>query len=157
MVLTCGDARIDPAHFLGLDLGDAFVFRNAGARVTAELELELGILWSMAAKMAGDNFRGFGLAIIQHTDCGYERLANPQLQQALSQRLGLAPSEIATLANADHTTTIQEDIERLRHSSLVPDDLVVSGHLYNVEEGIVHEVVAPAPLQLKETQNGQGR
>ena len=42
MILTCGDARIDPAHFLGLELGDTFVFRNAGARVSKELELELG-------------------------------------------------------------------------------------------------------------------
>jgi carbonic anhydrase len=146
MVLTCGDARIDPAHFLGLELGDAFVFRNAGARVSKELELELGILWTMAGRMAGDRFRGFGLAIIHHTDCGYERLANPELQYALSNKLGVDQADIGALANADHTKTIREDIERLRRSPLVPNDLVVSGYIYNVADGIVREVVPPAPL-----------
>ena len=146
MVLTCVDARIDPAHFLGLELGDVLVFRNAGARVSRELELELGILWVMVSKMAGDQFKGLGLAIIQHTDCGYERLANPELQQALSHNLGVDKAEIKALANVDHTKTIREDIERLRRSSLVPNEFVVSGHIYNVEDGVVREVVAPAPL-----------
>jgi carbonic anhydrase len=146
IVLTCGDARIDPAHFLGLELGDVFVFRNAGARVSRQLELELGILWVLASKIAGDQFKGFGLAIIQHTDCGYERLVNPELQQALSHNLGVDKAEIEALANVDHTKTIREDIERLRRSSLVPNELVVSGHIYNVEDGVVREVVAPAPL-----------
>ena len=146
MVLTCGDARIDPAHFLGLELGDVFVFRNAGARISRELELELGILWTMASKMVGDDFRGFGLAIIHHTDCGHERLANPELQNALRHRLGVEQTEIEGLANADHTKAIHDDIERLRRSPLVPKALVVSGHIYNVEDGIVREVVAPAPL-----------
>ena len=146
LVLTCIDARIDPAHFLGLELGDAVVFRNAGARVSKELELELGILWVLVSKFAGDQFKGLGLAIIQHTDCGYERLANPELQQALSHNLGVDKAGIEALANVDHTKTIREDIERLRRSSLVPNELVVSGHIYNVEDGVVGEVVAPAPL-----------
>ena len=146
LVLTCIDARIDPAHFLGLELGDAVVFRNSGARVSKELELELGILWVLVSKFAGDQFKGLGLAIIQHTDCGYERLANPELQQALSHNLGVDKAGIEALANVDHTKTIREDIERLRHSSLVPNELVVSGHIYNVEDGVVREVVGPAPL-----------
>jgi carbonic anhydrase len=145
-ILTCADARIDPAHFLGLSLGDAMVFRNAGGRVTADMELELGILWMMAKKMAGDNFRGFSLALIQHTDCGFERLANPEFATALSSRLGIDKTQIAALANVDHSQRIREDIERLRQSSLVPKELVVSGHIYNVEDGLVREVVAPASL-----------
>ena len=76
IVLTCSDARIDPAHYLGLELGDAFVIRNGGAGVSKELEMEIGILWTFAGKMAGDKFRGFELVTIHHTDCGYERLAN---------------------------------------------------------------------------------
>ncbi len=146
MVLTCIDARTDPAHLLGLELGDVAVFRNAGARVSRELERDLGILWVMISKMTGDQFKGLELAIIQHNDCGFERLANPELQQALSDNLGIDKVEIEALANVDHTKTIREDIERLRRSSLVPNELVVSGHIYNVEDGVVREVVAPAPL-----------
>src|SRR4029453_8285940 len=33
-VVTCMDARLDPAKFLGLDEGDAHVIRNAGGLVT---------------------------------------------------------------------------------------------------------------------------
>ncbi len=146
MVLTCVDSRVDPAHFLGLELGDMFVFRNAGARVSRELELELGILWVLVSKIAGDQFKGLGLAIIQHTNCGYERLVNPELQKILSDKLGVDEAEIGALANADHTKIIREDVERLRRSSLVPNELVVSGHIYDVEYGVVREVVAPAPL-----------
>ncbi len=130
MVLTCIDARTDSAHVLGLELGDVLVFRNAGARVSKELERDLGILWVMVNKIAGDQFKGLGLAIIQHTDCGLERLANPELQQALSHNLAIDKVEIEALANVDHTKTIREDIKLLRRSSLVPNELVVSGHIY---------------------------
>ncbi|MDA2919190.1 carbonic anhydrase [Desulfobacterota bacterium AH_259_B03_O07] len=147
MVFTCVDARIDPAHFLGLGLGDALVFRNAGARVTNDVELELGILWTLASRLSGGALPSLALAIIQHTDCGYERLANPELQQALSRNLGVDKAEFGALANADHPETIRKDIERLHRSPLVPNELVVSGHLYNVTDGLLQEVVAPAPLQ----------
>lgn len=146
LILTCVDARIDPAHFLGLDLGDALVFRNAGGRVTDDLELDIGVLWMMAARMGGDNFPGFSLALIQHTDCGYERLANPELTAAMSGRLGVDQSTLNDLCNADHVQQIHDDIARLRQSTVVPNGLVVSGHIYDVEQGTATEVVAPAPL-----------
>jgi carbonic anhydrase len=145
-ILTCADARIDPAHFLGLKLGEALVFRNAGGRVTDDLELDLGILWMLARQMAGDNFRGISLAIIQHTDCGSEHLANPELAMTLSGRLGVGKSAIDGLVNTDHAKRIHEDIERLRRSPLVPKELVVSGHIYQVENGTIKEVVGQAPL-----------
>ena len=148
MVLTCADARIDPAHFLGLGLGDALVFRNAGARITDEIELEIGVLWTMAKKMAGDKFPGFKLAIIHHTDCGFERLANPELAAALSQRLAVEKSVIDEMGIHDHTQHMHNDITRLRNSPVVPNQLVVSAHMYDVNTGLVQEVIAPAPLSL---------
>jgi carbonic anhydrase len=36
VVVTCMDARLDPAGFLGLAEGDAHVIRNAGALVNDE-------------------------------------------------------------------------------------------------------------------------
>ncbi|MCH6574460.1 MAG: hypothetical protein IH795_04520 [Bacteroidetes bacterium] len=53
IVLACVDARVDPAHVLGLELGEALVFRNAGARVTRDVELDLGILWTLGSRIAG--------------------------------------------------------------------------------------------------------
>ncbi len=146
IVLTCVDARIDPAHFLKLDLGDALVIRTAGGRVTNDVMLELGILWNMIKFVQGDNFSGLSLAVIQHTDCGYERLANPQLAAGLAQQMGLSAETISAMAVADHSGTLQTDIDRLRQSPHVSDDWVVSAHLYNVETGLVEEVTPPAPL-----------
>ena len=95
IVLSCVDARVDPAHFLGLEPGEALVMRNAGARVTKDVELDIGILWTLGGKLMGDKFNGMELAIVQHADCGLERLANPELQAALSQKLGVDQSEIS--------------------------------------------------------------
>ncbi len=136
-----------PARFLGLELGNALVFRNAGGRVTDDVELDLGILWMLGARISGENFRGVSLALVQHTDCGLERLAKPELAAALTKRLRLEQAQIDGLVNTDHAQRIREDIERLRKSSLVPKGMIVSGHIYRVENGTIEEVVAPAPLE----------
>ncbi len=146
-ILTCADARVDPAYYLGLELGDALVFRTGGGRVTDDVELEIGILWTMVARKSGENFPRFSLALIQHTDCGFERLANPEWAAEVRNQLGLEQAQIDRLANADHARRIREDIECLRKSRLVPKELVVSGYIYHVEDGTLEEVVAPAPLK----------
>ena len=46
-MLTCLDARVDPGHFAGIDLGDAFVMRNVGGRVTDTVMLEVAVLWQL--------------------------------------------------------------------------------------------------------------
>ena len=150
IVLTCLDARVDPAHFLGLKPGEALVMRNAGGRVTRDVELDIGILWTLGAKLMGDKFNGMELAIVQHADCGLERLAIPELQVGLSQRLGVDQSEIGDLANGDHVASISSDIEKLRASDLVPQELVVSGHLYDVGNGRVRELFPPCWLRSKD-------
>ena len=146
MILTCVDARVDPTYFLGLEPGDALVLRTAGARITPDVELEVGVLWALASRLSGDNFRGMGFAIVHHTDCGYERLANPEIQTMVSNKLGVGPEVIEALGISDHVQALQGDIEQLRRSTLVPDALVVSGYLFNLEDGLIQEVVTPAPL-----------
>ena len=146
MILTCIDARIDPAHFLQLDLGDALVFRNAGGRVTSEIELEIGILWNMVQKMSEGKHPGFSLALIHHNDCGFERLANPQLARMLSQNLGVEKEKIQSMSVADHEAYVLADIKRLKDSELVPNGLTVSAHLYDVHSGILSEIAAPQKL-----------
>jgi hypothetical protein len=58
----------------------------------------------------------------------------------------MAETEVAALAVADHHATLQADIERLRQSPLVPENLMVTGYLYHVEDGLVREVYPPQPL-----------
>ncbi len=87
------------------------------------------------------------LVVVHHTDCGTARLANPAIQQQAADRLGLTVDEIAAMAITDPATSVRADIERLRATPGTPDQLVVSGLVYDVADGTVTQVVAPAPLR----------
>ncbi len=89
IILTCVDARVDPAHLFGLGLGDAIVIRNAGGRITRAVMGDLGILSVLAANMPGPSAMQPELVVIHHTDCGLSRLANPAIQEQVAERLGL--------------------------------------------------------------------
>ena len=148
-VLTCLDARMDPAYFLGLELGDALVLRNAGGRVSPDVERDLALLWFFAILFAEGGTPHLELAIVHHTDCGVERLANPDVRRAVHREVGLAESLLEQMAISDHEASLRDDIERLRQSPIVPDGLVVSGHIYDVKNGKLRQVFAPAPLSEK--------
>jgi len=143
VVLTCGDARVDPAHVLGLELGDAVVIRNNGGRVTQEVVAELAAMSFMVAKMDGEQRGPFEVVIIQHTQCGAERFADPGFQKVLKEYVGV---DVSSTAIADHELSLQEDVERLRNAPEVPGYIVVSGFIYDVKHGHVREVIAPAAL-----------
>lgn len=143
VVLTCTDARVDPAHILGLELGDAGVLRNNGGRVTPEVVHEIAALAFIVAKMDGAEPRPWDLVIMQHTQCGAERFADPDLQRALKEHVGV---DVSSVAITDHELSLREDIERLRSAAEVPGHIVVSGFIYDVQHGSVREVIAPAAL-----------
>ncbi len=148
ILLTCVDARVDPAHIFGLALGDAVVIRNAGGRITPAVMRDLGILSVLGANMPGPSAMQPELVIIHHTDCGMARLANPPIQQQVAKRLGLTDDEVAAMAVTDPAATVQDDIERLRQTLGVPDQLVVSGLVYDVKNGTINQVMPRAPLRV---------
>jgi carbonic anhydrase len=143
VVLTYGDSRVDPAHVLGLELGDAVVVRNNGGRVTLEVVHEIAALAFTVAKMDGAEPGSFELIIMQHTQCGAERFANPDIQRAIKERLGV---DVSAVAITDHEQSLREDVERLRNAPEVPGYIIVSGLIYDVQHGLVREVIAPATL-----------
>ncbi len=147
IILTCVDARVDPAHLFGLGLGDAVVIRNAGGRITRAVLGDLGILSVLAANMPGPGAMQPELVVIHHTDCGMSRLANPAIQEQVATRLGLSMDEVAAMAITDPARTVQDDIERLRNTPGTPDQLIVSGFVYDVSSGTINQVVPPAPLR----------
>jgi len=149
ILLTCVDARVDPAHLFGLALGDAVVIRNAGGRITPAVIGDLGILGVLAAAVSppGTSTMQPELVVIHHTDCGMSRLANPAIQGQVANRLGLSVDEVSAMAISDPATSVRDDIERLRHTPGTPDQLVVSGFVYDVSNGTINQVVPPAPLR----------
>lgn len=143
VVLTCVDARVDPAHVLGIDLGDAVVMRNNGGRVTNEALQEIATLTFMVAMLDDDSPGPFEVMIMQHTQCGAERFADPQFQQVIKGKLGI---DVAGSAITDHEESLRNDIERLRNAPEVPPHVVVSGFIYDVATGQAREIVPAAAL-----------
>ena len=144
LVLTCLDARVDPAHLFGLELGDAVVMRNIGGRVTDEVIEQIAILRGLAVVAGGT---GFEVAIVHHTDCGASRFANAQVRQRMGEVAGTGEAAIKRLAIADPQISVAEDLDRLRAAPTLPDELVVAGYVYDVTDGHVREVIAPASLR----------
>ncbi len=132
-VLTCMDARLDPARFLGLQEGDAHVIRNAGGRASDDAIRSLVISY----KLLGT--REF--VVIHHTDCGMLTFSNDDLRGLLRRDQGADASHVDFLPFADLDQSVRDDVETLRRSPLIPGDIPVSGYVYDVHSGRLREVV----------------
>jgi len=144
LIVTCLDARVDPAHLLGLELGDAVVMRNIGGRVTDDVIEQIAILRGLAVVAGG---AAFEVAVVHHTDCGASRFANPQVRQKIDQAAGTGEAAIERLAITDPKISVAEDLDRLRGAPTLPDELVVGGYVYDVTDGQVRETFAPSSLR----------
>lgn len=147
LILSCVDARVDPAHLFDLKIGDAVVLRNAGGRITPAVMKDLAILGVLNANLPGAAPAALEFIVIHHVDCGMARLADPEIQQQVAQRLGLQNEEVAAMAVTDPAATVQVDIERLRQTPGAPGALVVAGLVYDPHNGTIDTVVPPAPLR----------
>ena len=124
------------------------VIRNAGGWVTPAVLRDLAILGVLGANLPGASAGQMGLAVIHHTDCGMARLADSTIQQQVAKRLGLSTDEVAAMAITDPITSVRDEIERLRQTTGTPDQLVVTGLVYDVADGTITEVVPSAPLRV---------
>jgi carbonic anhydrase len=150
-ILTCMDARLDPAKYAGLAEGDAHVIRNAGGRASDDAIRSLVISY----KLLGT--REF--FVIHHTDCGMEFFSNDVMRRLLGSSLepakltangfedvGRGPGSrageyIEWLTIADQKQAVVDDVERIRHHPLVPKTIPVYGFIYDVRSGKLIEVV----------------
>ncbi len=135
-VITCLDPRVDPAHFLGLGLSDAMVVRNVGGRVTPELINDVAFIGQLAENLlpAGPLFE---VAVIHHTQCGTAALADDTFRRRYAQRIGGDESALRDHAVLDPAATVARDVERLRSAPAISPRVTVSGHVYNVDTGLV--------------------
>ncbi len=136
-VLTCMDCRLDPAKFLGLQEGDAHVIRNAGGRASEDAIRSLIVSY----KIGGT--REF--VVIHNTDCGMLTFTNEQLRERLRRDLGVDASDIDFLAFSDLEQSVREDVEKIRSSPFIPEDIPVSGFVYDVRTGRLRQVVSAEP------------
>jgi len=141
-VITCLDPRTDPASFLGIEPGDAPVVRNAGGRVTDEVINDVAFIASLAKAMGAD---GAGdpleVAVVHHTKCGTGFLADPHFRSTFAARSGLDEELLAAAAVLDPEATVRLDVARLVASPRIAEPIVVSGHVYDLDTGVVTTVI----------------
>ena len=149
-ILTCMDARIDPAKVVGLAEGDAHVIRNAGGRASDDALRSLII----SHKLLGTK----EWFVIHHTDCGMEYFTDAVIRDLFSSSLKTASVDangwhdsgdgpgsneaefIDWLTIKDQPESVKTDVERIRNHPLVPSDVTVYGYIYDVKSGKLVEV-----------------
>jgi carbonic anhydrase len=130
-VVTCMDARLLPSRFLGLEEGDAHVIRNAGGRVQDALR---SLVISQRLLGTGE------VLVIHHTDCGMLTFKNEDLYEKVRQDLDADASDIDFLPFPDLEQSVRDDVQFLKDSPLVPDDVSIRGFVYDVKSGKLTEV-----------------
>lgn len=149
-ILTCMDARLDPAKYAGLSEGDAHVIRNAGGRASDDAIRSLVISYKLLGTQEW--------FVVHHTDCGMEfftdevmrgLLANSLETAALGENgfydVGTGPGSteaayVDWLTISDQTGAVVDDVRRIRESRLVPSSIPVHGFVYDVRTGRLIEV-----------------
>lgn len=149
-VLTCMDARLDPAKFAGLAEGDAHVIRNAGGRASDDAIRSLVISYKLLGTQEW--------FVIHHTNCGMEFFSNDVMRGLLAnsletasltsegfQDVGKGPGSragefIEWLTIRDQAQSVVDDVERIRHHPLVPRSIPIYGYIYDVATGVLNEV-----------------
>ncbi|MDP9425401.1 MAG: carbonic anhydrase, partial [Actinomycetota bacterium] len=121
-VVTCMDARLHPEQFLGLQLGDAHVIRNAGGRVSEDAIRSLVI----SERLLGTE----EIVVVHHTECGMMTFQNEDLAAKIKEDLGVDASGRDFLTFSSLEESLREDVEKVRASDLIPDDISVYGAIY---------------------------
>ena len=134
VILTCIDARVDPAKMLGLELGDAHVIRNAGGRATDDAIRSLTISsWLLGTRE---------FAVIHHTGCGMTLFTSDVLQEKIRDEKGVDVGDVDYLTFSDVDQSVRDDVETIRSLDSLPDGVEVSGYVYDVGTGALREVVS---------------
>lgn len=131
-IVTCMDSRLHVAQALGLALGDAHILRNAGGRVTDDIIRSLVISQQQMGTRE--------IVVLHHTDCGAQTFNNEDFQEHLKCELGVDVSGQDFLPFQDVEESVREDIKLLRECPLIPDDVIISGAVYDVDTGRMIEV-----------------
>lgn len=149
-VLTCMDARLDPAKFAGLAEGDAHIMRNAGGRASDDAIRSLVISYKLLGTREW--------FVIHHTDCGMETFDNPTVAKLLEGSLKAATVDetgwhdsqagggtsegryVEWLTIANQEQSVVADVKRIRENPMVPGDIPIYGYIYDCKSGKLQEV-----------------
>ena len=134
-VLTCMDCRLEPLKFLGLDLGDANIIRNAGGRASDDAIRSLIIT---AIHLGTKEWM-----VIHHSECGLEGFTQDEMAKLLKEKMNSSEGEfINWLSISDRIESVKDDVTHIRSHPLVPKEIKISGYLYNTKTGELTEIIS---------------
>ncbi len=144
-VIGCVDSRVDPAHILGLDTGEAAVIRNVGGRITPAALRTMAMLAEVRQAHNATAVPGTRtLVVLHHTDCGITDLAaHPDL---LAGYFEIPAEQLAAKPVTDPIASVRVDTDVLL-SQLRGTDTTVAGLVYDVGTGRVEVIIEPTPLR----------
>jgi carbonic anhydrase len=128
-VVTCMDSRIDPLRMLGLQPGDAKIFRNPGGRVTPQ---------ALEALVLGVHLLNVHrILVIPHTRCAMASSTLEELRERVGESAGQDASWQTFGVVTDQGAALADDVRAVRAHPLVPDEVQVGGFLYDVDTGLL--------------------
>jgi carbonic anhydrase len=132
-MVTCMDSRIDPLQMVGLQPGDAKILRNPGGRATerALVALVLGVHLLQVRRVL----------VVPHTRCAMASSSEQELRRRVSESAGQDATWAELGAVPDQEAALREDVARVRSHPLIPDTVAVGGFLYDVDTGLLRQVV----------------
>jgi len=132
-LVTCMDSRIDPLGMLGLSPGDAKIFRNPGGRVT-EAALEALVLGVHLLNVRR-------ILVVPHTRCAMASSTVDELRERVTQSAGQDASWQTFGVVEDQQAALLDDVQRVRAHPLIPDTVEVGGFMYDVDTGLLTQLV----------------
>jgi carbonic anhydrase len=132
-LVTCMDSRIDPLGMLGLKPGDAKIFRNPGGRVT-EAALEALVLGVHLLNVQR-------ILVVPHTRCAMTSSTEAELQERIGTLSGQDASWHPFHVVEDQRAALAQDVRKVRAHPLIPDEVLVGGFVYDVDTGLLEQVV----------------
>jgi len=147
-ILTCMDARMDPARFIGLSEGDAHIIRNAGGRASDDAIRSLVV----SCKLMGTT----DWFVIHHSGCGMQSYTDDEIRHLLGldddhahsegskwfhiKKSANTPADIHWLTFRDLAQSIIEDVARIRQHPLVPASVTIYGYIFHIHHGTLEPV-----------------
>jgi len=130
-IVTCMDSRIDTFKVLGLANGEAHIIRNAGGVITDDVIRSL----CLSQRYLGTR----EIILVHHTDCGLQRVNEPEFRQELQDEVGVKPWWSVEAFN-DPYIDVRQSIQRLLLTPFLQHKEHISGFVYDVTDGLLHPI-----------------
>ncbi len=130
-IITCMDSRIVPLAMVGLDIGDAKIFRNPGGRITPQA-LEALVL---AVHLLNVN----RIMVVPHTRCAMTSSTEAEIREKVEASSGVDATWQSFSVVTDQLDSLADDVQKVRTHPLIPETVAVGGFIYDVETGLLDQ------------------